>query len=84
MDATIGKNSNKIIQEFLADYKKDKEKIGGEKIKFYASFIENIGDEFLHDTLDNMQMKLKNIDFETRMKKVLKKKKSITKNNSKK
>ena len=69
MDATIGKKSNKIIQEFLKDYKKSKKKIKEERIKFYESFIENIGDDYLHDTLSNMLMKLKNIDFKARMKK---------------
>lgn len=74
MDATIGENSNKIIREFLADYKKDKKKIKDQKIKFYESFIENIGDDYLHDSLSNMLMKLKNIDFKARMKKELEKK----------
>ena len=74
MDATIGKNSNKIIQEFLKDYKKSKKKIKGKRIKFYESFVENIGDDYLHDTSGNMLMKLKNIDFRTRMKKEQEKK----------
>ena len=74
MDATIGKNSNKIIQKFLKDYKKSKEKIKEERIKFYEFFIENIGDDYLHDTLSNMLMKLKNVDFRTRMKKEKEKK----------